>query len=168
MTVIYHNHGSPRVNSGDTVVIKTNGAVTGGRGPYTMTAQWHRDGAPIDGATQTTYTVTDADVGHALTCVQTATDATKRTLTLKPSNQILVGRAKRGARPDRDCPPGTVPHGPQVTRQVVPAVKRPSKPPAPATSKPTREQLQAEVRKAKGGCRSCAERAKARSRRNNP
>lgn len=166
MTVIYNHHGSTRVNAGDMVVIKTNGAISGGRGPYTMTQHWHRDGAPIDGATGKTYNVTEADVGHVLTCVQTATDATKRELVLRPSNQILVGRAKRGERPDRKCPPGTVPHGPKTTRQVVPAVSREK--PAPSQSKPDRTQLQGEIKKARGGCRSCAERAKARSRRNNP
>lgn len=166
MTVIYNHLGSPRVNSGDTVVIKTNGAITGGRGPYSMTQHWHRDGAPIKDATDKNYKVTDADVGHTLTCVQTATDATKRTLVLRPSNQILVGRAKRGERPEKECPPGTVKHPPERKKQTVPAVSRVK--PAPASARPTREQLKAEVKKAKGGCRSCAERAKARSRRNNP
>ena len=167
MTVIYNSHGSTRVNAGDMVVIKTNGAISGGRGPYVMTQQWHRDGGPISGATERTYNVTDADVGHTLTCVQTATDATKRTLVLRPSNQILVGKAQRGARPDRSCPPGTVPNGPsERKRKEVPAVSRVK--PAPVQAKPDRTQLQAELKKARGGCRSCAERAKARSRRNNP
>lgn len=168
MTVIYHSHGSPRVTPGDRVIIKVNGAVTGGQGPYVITTQWRLDGSPIEGATGSTYDVKEEDLGHTLTCVQTAQDATGRQLVLKPSNQILIGKAQRGARPDRECPPGTVPNRPRTAKQIVPAVKRDKPAPAPATSKPTRTQLQAEVRKAKGGCKSCAERAKARSRRNNP
>ena len=162
MTVIYNRYGTPRVNKGDMVVIKTNGAVTGGIGPYTLTAQWYRDGTPIASATGNQYSVTDIDVGHTLTCIQTAQDSTGRTLQLRPSNQILVGKAERGPRPNRECPPGTTPNRPTASK-VVPAISRTK--PAP-TSQPTREQLQGEIKKAKGGCKSCAERAKARSRRN--
>jgi hypothetical protein len=164
MTVIYNRYGTPRVNKGDMVVIKTNGAVAGGVGPYTLSAQWYRDGAPIDGATDNQYSVTDIDVGHTLICIQTAEDSTGRTLQLRPSNQILVGKVKRGARPNPECPPGTTPNRPMASK-VVPAISRTK--PAPI-SQPTREQLKAEVKRAKGGCKSCAERAKARSRRNNP
>lgn len=163
MTVIYNRYGSPRVSPGDVVVIKTNGVVTGGRGPITLTNQWHIDGRPISGETKAQYKVKDTDLGHTLTCIQTATDSTNRKLQLKQSNQILVGKAKRGGRPEKKCPPGTVKHPPERKKQIVPAISRPA-----GSKEPTREQLKAEVKKAKGGCRSCAERAKARSRRNNP
>ena len=164
MTVIYNAHGSPRVNSGDTVVIRTNGAVSGGVGPYTLSAQWHRDGAPIKDATANQYKVTDDDVGHVLTCIQICEDRKGRRLKLKPSNQLMVGKAKRGARPDLSCPPGTTPHGPRASR-IVPAVSREN--PLPKPTRPSKQQLQAEVRKVRGGCRSCGG-AKGRSRRNNP
>lgn len=163
MTVIYNRYGSPRVSPGDVVVIKTNGAVTGGKGPITLSSQWHIDGRAIDGETADQYKVKDSDLGHTLTCIQTATDVTGRKLKLKTSNQILVGKAKRGDRPEKKCPPGTVKHPPERKKQTVPAISRPA-----GSKEPTREQLKAEVKKAKGGCRSCAERAKARSRRNNP
>ena len=166
MTVIYHHHGSPRVAPGDLVVIKTNGVVTGGMGVISLTHQWHLDGRAIEGETNPQYKVKESDLGHTITCQQTATDVTSRQLALKPSNQILVGKAKRGVRPDKECPPGTVKHPPERKQQVVAALSRVK--PAPAGAQPTREQLKAEVKKAKGGCKSCAERAKARSRRNNP
>jgi hypothetical protein len=167
MTVIYHHHGSPRVAPGDVVVIKTNGVVTGGMGVISLTHQWHLDGRAISGEVNPQYKVRDSDLGHTITCIQTATDGSNRELQLKTSNQILVGKAKRGARPDKECPPGTVKHPPERRKpQVVAAVSRVK--PAPSGARPTREQLKAEVKKAKGGCKSCAERAKARSRRNNP
>jgi hypothetical protein len=36
--------------------------------------QWQNDGAPLAGATATTYTVAESDAGHALACVVTATN----------------------------------------------------------------------------------------------
>ena len=37
-----------------------------------LTRQWLRDGQPIDGATAATYTLTNADAGHSITCRVTA------------------------------------------------------------------------------------------------
>ena len=82
--------GSVRVlpSSSTHTVIDTQGTVTGGplaaggtlKAPLVMAApsgsvvtyQWRRDGAPIAGATGTTYQLTHADSGHMVTVVETA------------------------------------------------------------------------------------------------
>ena len=46
---------------------------------------WLRDGQPIDGATGTTYGVTAADVGRAISCRSTATNATGSTSQTSPT-----------------------------------------------------------------------------------
>jgi fibronectin-binding autotransporter adhesin len=43
--------------------------------PTAYTYQWNRDGSPIGGATNTTYVVSSADSGHALTCTVTASNS---------------------------------------------------------------------------------------------
>ena len=43
--------------------------------PYSYTYQWNRDGAPIAGATASSYVVGAADAGHALTCTVTASNS---------------------------------------------------------------------------------------------
>jgi hypothetical protein len=48
------------------------GATFTGDAPLTITIQWLRDGTAIAGATTSHYTVSDADLGHALTCAVTA------------------------------------------------------------------------------------------------
>ncbi len=42
--------------------------------PMTFTYQWLRDGDPISGETNQSYTVRDEDVGHAIACRVTATN----------------------------------------------------------------------------------------------
>ena len=44
-----------------------------------LTYQWTRDGAPIDGATGTTYGLVEADLGTSIGVVETATDETDAT-----------------------------------------------------------------------------------------
>jgi hypothetical protein len=44
-------------------------------GNPSFTYQWSRDGAPISGATASTYTVQADDQGHSLTCTVTATNS---------------------------------------------------------------------------------------------
>jgi|SRR6516162_1984496 hypothetical protein len=43
--------------------------------PITLTYQWTRDGANIASATTATYTIIAADVGHVISCNETATNA---------------------------------------------------------------------------------------------
>ena len=43
--------------------------------PSSVAFAWQRSGTPVPGAAGATYSVTDADVGHALTCSVTATNA---------------------------------------------------------------------------------------------
>jgi hypothetical protein len=39
----------------------------------TVARQWYRDDEPIAGATGESYTLTEADIGAVITCVETAT-----------------------------------------------------------------------------------------------
>src|SRR6185295_7450911 len=57
-------------------------------GSPTFAFQWLRDGAPIAGATSPTYKLTDADVGHNISCRVTATNAGGSTT--RASNALLV------------------------------------------------------------------------------
>jgi hypothetical protein len=43
--------------------------------PITLTYQWTRDGTNIASATATTYTLVAADVGHTISCNETATNS---------------------------------------------------------------------------------------------
>jgi len=63
--------GTPAVGQ---VLTCAPGAFSGAPAPA-ITFAWLRDGQPISGATQPTYTVTTADQGHALACRVTATNA---------------------------------------------------------------------------------------------
>jgi hypothetical protein len=56
-----------------TVLTRNNGSWKGAA-PINITQQWLRNGVPISGATSTTYTITDIDVGTAITCAVTGTN----------------------------------------------------------------------------------------------
>ena len=54
--------------------------------PTRVSYQWSRDGSPIDGATQQTYLLSDADVGATIKVTETATNAGgSRSVTTVPS-----------------------------------------------------------------------------------
>jgi hypothetical protein len=63
--------GTP--TSGQTLSV-SNGTWTGDA-PITYAYQWKADGTAISGATSSTYTLTDAEVGKVITCTLTATNA---------------------------------------------------------------------------------------------
>jgi hypothetical protein len=57
------------------LTVSCGGGVFGGDVPQTSAVQWLRDGTPITGAAGASYTVASTDVGHALSCQQTVTNA---------------------------------------------------------------------------------------------
>lgn len=65
-------------------------------GPF----QWLRDGAPIPGATERTYTSTSADEGHSIQCQVTRSDAAGASLT---TSEVSLVEPIAGSPPD----PGT-------------------------------------------------------------
>src|SRR5262249_29860023 len=71
-----------------------------GNPPPSFRYAWQRDGAPIPGASASTYVVQSADAGHTLACAVTATNASSRgpatALALSPGVAIPAG-----------SPPGT-------------------------------------------------------------
>jgi hypothetical protein len=72
-TVVAPVPGTPPLITG-TAPYACSAGTWGGDQPQTYVYGWLRDGAFIDGATQTTYAATPADVGHALSCRVTATN----------------------------------------------------------------------------------------------
>jgi hypothetical protein len=75
-----------------------------GTQPITYERQWERDGDPIGDATFPTYVVTNADVGHEITCVVTAT------------NSVDVDTATSNAVEAQEAP---APPGANVIRRVL-------------------------------------------------
>ncbi|HEY6889275.1 MAG TPA: hypothetical protein VI300_15885, partial [Solirubrobacter sp.] len=63
--------------------------------PYATRFSWLRDGETIDGAESDRYTITAADLGHALVCEVTAADAASAdsavTVPQPPVNRVLPG-----------------------------------------------------------------------------
>ena len=164
MTRITSAQGPIRTAVGETLSIAIPGKIEGGQPPITYTQQWHVDERPVKGETGETFLVRAQDDRKKITCVTTATDAIGRILILKPSNEIFVGLPQRGASGPGQCPPRIkkeCPTAPPIEKraQVAKASYIPT--PKPAKAKPTQAQIRAEMRKA-GGCRSCAERARAR------
>jgi hypothetical protein len=70
----------------------------------TLTYQWTRDGAPIDGATGTTYALGEADLGTSIGVVETATDGTGATGT---ATADPVGPVRKPRLSLVDAPPST-------------------------------------------------------------
>lgn len=102
---------------------EVNRTVTAQAGSYTnsntsttgtpqLTWQWQRNGAPISGATNTTYTITTADLGTSLTVAATTTEpgfaAETRT---SPGRSISQGAATFAV----SAPSNYVPHGTSAT-----------------------------------------------------
>jgi hypothetical protein len=58
--------GDKLVASEDSISVKADGESLGSRDELDAQYQWLRDGVPIPGATDSTYTLTDADVNHAI------------------------------------------------------------------------------------------------------
>jgi hypothetical protein len=56
--------------------------------------QWQSDGADLPGGSASSYVVVEADVGHSLACVVTATNAFGST-TAPPSNAVMAATAAR-------------------------------------------------------------------------
>ena len=81
---------------------------------------WLRDGQPIDGATQSTYTVTDDDRGHELTCRVTGTNAS--------------GGAQATSAPVTVPAPSSPPPPPATTATDPPATTPPPATPPPTTT----------------------------------
>ena len=94
---------TPPVVSGDAVVAGvlscSSGAWTGDA--LTYARQWLRDGVDIPGRTAASYAAVDADVGRALGCRVTATNAVGASVS-QTGNQVIVLRL---ARDDARVPP---------------------------------------------------------------
>ncbi len=76
--------------------VKPNGTLNAELGSWTPTPdaisyQWRRNGTAISGADQASYTITDADLGRALTVAVTATKAGYATSTLVSTSVTPVG-----------------------------------------------------------------------------
>ena len=63
--------------------------------------QWQRDGSDIAGATASTYTLTDADVGASITVVASYTD-------LQSTNESVISAAVGPIANVNDAPTGSV------------------------------------------------------------
>ena len=162
MTRITSALGPVRAAVGEELRIAVPGKIEGGQPPITYTQQWHVNGRKITGETGDTFIVRAQDDRKKITCITTATDAIGRGLILKPSNEIFIGERQRGPQGSRDCPPRQkveCPEAPPIQKRAKPAKTAPQAKP----KKLSTAQLQQEMRKA-GGCRSCAERARARRR----
>ena len=74
------NTGAPAVSGkptvGDSLSCST-GSWTG-KPPPTFTYQWLHDGTPIEGATESAYTVQESDLTHTISCLLTATNVVGR------------------------------------------------------------------------------------------
>lgn len=161
MTRITSALGPVRAAVGEKLRIAVPGKIEGGQPPIAYTQQWHVNGRVINGETGDSFVVRAQDDRKKITCITTATDAIGRVLILKPSNEIFIGERQRGSQGSRDCPPRQkveCPEAPPIQKRAKPAAAPQSKPKKPSTA-----QIQQEMRKA-GGCRSCAERARARRR----
>ena len=166
MTRIISPTGPIRANAGEVIRIAVAGKVSGGQPPITYSQQWHVEGRPVSGETGETFTVREQDDRKRITCVTTATDAIGRVLVLAASNEIFVGQMQRGPSGTRPCPPVSKPVCPEPPELKATAGRAPNSTSKRDLSKPvaSKEQIKREMRKATGGCRSCAERARRRRR----
>ena len=67
--------------------------------PPSFAIQWLRDGAAIDGATQTNYTLADPDAQHALSCRVTATNIAGGTFAMSAARDIAAIAPQNAAQP---------------------------------------------------------------------
>jgi hypothetical protein len=74
----------------------TPGTASGGTGSYNYTYQWKANGTAIGGATTTTFSPTNAEVGQTLTVTITATDQTYPTLTANATTTATPAVAPAG------------------------------------------------------------------------
>jgi surface antigen len=115
-TQFIHFKGANTINgplpsvTGTPTVGSTLSATTGTWSPsdVTLKYQWLRDGVIITGATKTSYTLTTADVGHAITIAVTGSKSgfTSRTASSAPT--ALVKPGKPTPTPEPTNTPGTV------------------------------------------------------------
>jgi hypothetical protein len=94
----------------------TMGTWTGAPTQYAY--QWKHDGTTDIGADEASYVVDDADIGHSITCVVTATNSLGST-EAPASNAVLVpgpDEDARGAPDARSAPAGRDPATGQFTR----------------------------------------------------
>lgn len=98
---------APRVNGtpipDQTLTVET---ATWSDGATTATYQWRRDGEDIDGATDATYVVTDDDLDHALTVLQTSADVPDRAVGRVVSRAVTV-QLPDATDPDSPGAPGS-------------------------------------------------------------
>lgn len=77
---------SPATATTGTVMSSTTGVWT--YEPISYTYAWQLDGSPIDGATDSTYTVLVGDLTHAITCEVTATNRAGAAVSAAESNSV--------------------------------------------------------------------------------
>lgn len=73
-----------------------------GKPPPEFAIQWLLDGSPIEGASETTYTVLQADVNHSISCVITASNS--EGTAQATSNAIFIGTAAKTAQKSETPP----------------------------------------------------------------
>ena len=117
-TQFIHFKGANTINgplpsvTGTPTVGSTLNASTGTWSPsdVTLKYQWLRDGVIITGATKTSYTLTTADVGHAITIAVTGSKSgfASRTASSAPTALVKPGKPTPTPTPEPTNTPGAV------------------------------------------------------------